>query len=64
MEEHQTEGDGPQGAALATLSANTRPGLSPQRRQIPGSIFGNKTLPVALHPNVTLTCGEEKKKPF
>lgn len=61
MEEHQKEGDGPQGAALATRLVNTRPRLSPQCRHIMGSIFGNKTLPMGPHPNFTLT--RRKKKP-
>ena len=64
MEEHQMEGDGPQGAALATILANTRPWLSPQRRQITGSILGNKALPMGPHPNFTLTWGKKKTKPF
>lgn len=61
MDEHQKEGDGPQGAALAPRLVNTRRRLSPQCRQITGSIFGNKTLPTGPHPNFTLTRRKKKQ---
>lgn len=65
MEEHQKEGDGPQGAALAMRLVNTCPRLSPQCWLIMGSIFGNKTLPMGSHPNFTLTRRiKTKTKPF